>query len=82
MYVAEYYINIINYGISNNTFDNGMKLADITHIHKKDEKMDKKNYCPATRLRFSNELYKIGEYAIKNLSQYLCIRKDIMFNML
>ena len=24
--------NIINYGISNNTFDNGMKLADITPI--------------------------------------------------
>ena len=70
--------NIINYGISNNTFDNGMKLADITPIHKKDDKTDKKNYRPVSGLSAGSKIFKrviqnqIGEYANKFLSQYLC----------
>ena len=34
---SEFLLTIINFGITNATFDEGMKLADITPIFKKDE---------------------------------------------
>ena len=34
---SEFLLNIINFGITNATFNEGMKLADITPIFKTDE---------------------------------------------
>ena len=34
---SESLLNMINFGISNSTFDDGMKSADITPIFKRDE---------------------------------------------
>ena len=37
IFVSEFLLNIINFGITNATFDEGMKLLDITPIFKKDK---------------------------------------------
>ena len=53
----------INYGIINSVFDDSMKLADLTPVHKKDDIMNKCNYRPIVAypraLKFSRELYKV-----------------------
>ena len=36
--------NVINNGIANSCFDNGLKLADLTPIHKDDDTTNIKNY--------------------------------------
>ena len=70
--------NIINHGIIINTFDNAMKLADITPIHKCDEKINKKKYRPVSGLIAGSKIFErimqkqMGEYLEKLLSEYLC----------
>ena len=39
---GEFLLNIINYGITNSIFDNGMKRADITPFPKEEKSNDKK----------------------------------------
>ena len=43
---SEFLLNIINFGISNSTFDDGMKSAIFTPIFKRDEPIFKENYRP------------------------------------
>ena len=69
---------IINVCIKNAKFDNGMKLADITPVHKKDDKTDKSNYCPISGLPSDSKIFEriiqrqIGQYMETFLSKYLC----------
>ena len=39
-------LNIMNFGITNSTFDDGMKFADVTPIFKTDKSICKENYHP------------------------------------
>ena len=39
---------IINNSIFTSNFDHGLKYADLTPVHKKDDTIDKKNYQPIT----------------------------------
>ena len=70
--------NIINHGIILNTFDNVMKLAEITPIHKCDEKINKKKYRPVSGLIAGSKIFErimqkqMGEYLERFLSEYLC----------
>ena len=42
--------DIINFYIKNSKFDDTMKLADITTVHKNDDKTNKSNYSPISVL--------------------------------
>ena len=71
-------LNIINFGISNSTFDAGMKSAIITPIFKKNEPIYKENYrtiscLPAGSKIFERILHKqIASYVETYFSPYLC----------
>ena len=69
---SEFLLNIINFGITNTTFDEGMRLADITPIFKKDESFSKENYCPVSclpaGLRCLKEFYTNKSPHILNLT--------------
>ena len=47
---SEFIYEIINHNIRNSQFDDGMKLADITPVHKKDDVTIKSNYRPTSGL--------------------------------
>ena len=55
-----------------------MKLADITPVHKKDDKTDKSNYRPISGLPSGSKIFEriiqrqIGQYMEIFLSKYLC----------
>ena len=81
--------NIINNGIKDLMFDEGMKSADITPVHKKGDKTDKRNYRPVSVLPVVPKIFEriiqkqIGIYIEKTLSPYLCgYCKGIMLSML
>ena len=59
----------INYGIRNSVFDDSMKLADLTPVHKKDETVNKCNYRHISGLPSQGQ---IGNFVDKLLSPYLC----------
>ena len=71
-------LNIINNCISNNTFDEGMKNADLTPVHKKDKDTDEKTYRPVSGLPAGSKIFErimhkqIGGYIEKFLSPFLC----------
>ena len=75
---SEFLLNIINFEITKATFDEGMKLADITHIFKKDESFSNENYRPVSCLPagckvFERILHKQISICIEfYLSPYLC----------
>ena len=75
---SEFLLNIINFGITNATFDEGMKLADITPIFKKDESLSKENYYPVSCLPAGSKVFEkilhkqISSYIEIYLSPYLC----------
>ena len=50
--------NIVNFGITNSTFDDSMKLADITPIFKKDEIIRKENYRPISCLPAGSKIFE------------------------
>ena len=68
----------INYGIINSVFDDSMKLADLTPVHKKDDIMNKCNYRPISGLPSGSKIFEriiqgqIGDFVEKFLSPYLC----------
>ena len=55
---SELLFNIIHFGITNATFDEGMKLADITPIFKKDESFSKENYRPVSCLPAGSKVFE------------------------
>ena len=69
---------IINFCIINSKFDDGMKLADITPVHKKDDTTNKSNYRPISGLPSGSKIFEriiqrqIGHYMETFLSPYLC----------
>ena len=75
---SNYLHNIINSCIINSSFDDGMKLADISPIHKKDEFTNKSNYRPISGLPAGSKIFgriiqgQIGHYMETFLSPYLC----------
>ena len=75
---SEFLLNIINFGISNATFDERMKLADIMPIFKKDESFSKENYCPVSCLPAGSKVFErilhkqISAYIEFYLSPHLC----------
>ena len=75
---SENLLNIINIGILNSKFDDGMKSADITPIFKRDEPIYKENYRPISCLsagskKFERILHRqIASYIDTYLSPYLC----------
>ena len=75
---SEYLSSIINFGIDNCYFDTNMKLADVSPIHKKDEKTSKLHYRPVSGLTSGSKIYErvmqkqIGTFMEKYLSPYLC----------
>ena len=75
---SEFLLNIIIFRITNATFDEGMKLADITPISKKDESFSKENYRPVTCLPAGSKVFErilhkqISSYIAFYLTPYLC----------
>ena len=55
---SEFLLNIVNFGITNSTFDDSMKLADITPIFKKDEIIRKQNYRPISCLPAGSKMFE------------------------
>ena len=74
----EFLLNIMKFGITNSTFDDSMKLADITPIFKKDEIIRKENYRPISCLPAGSKIFErilqnqINSYIEIYLSPFLC----------
>ena len=77
----------INYGILNSVFDDSMKLADLTHVHKKDDTVNKRNYRPISGLPSGSKIFeriiqgKTGNFVDKLLSPYLYGYRKGVYNM-
>ena len=75
---GEFLLNIINYGITNSIFDNGMKRADITPFPKEEKSNDKKNFRPISVLPAGSKIFErilhkqISSHIENYLSSYLC----------
>ena len=75
---SEFLYEIINHNIRNSKFDDGMKLADITPVHKKDDVTIKSNYRPISGLPAGSKIFEriiqrqIALYMETFLSPYLC----------
>ena len=75
---GNYLHNIIIFCITNSNFDDGMKLADISPVHKKDDITNKSNYRPISGLSAGSKIFgriiqvQIGNYMETFLSPYLC----------
>ena len=75
---SEFLLNIVNSGINNSTFDDGMKFADIILIFKKDETICKENYCPISCLPAGSKFFErilqkqMNSFIEKYLSPFLC----------
>ena len=75
---AEPILDIVNDGIRDGIFDDELKLADITPIHKKDETTVDSNYRNVSVLPVVSKIYEkvlqkqIGDYMEEVLSPYLC----------
>ena len=69
---------IINNGISNSCFDGGLKLADLTPVHKADETTNKENYRNISLLPVVSKIFEklmqtqISLYMEIFLSPFLC----------
>ena len=74
----------MNFGITNSTFDDSMKLADITPIFKKDEIIRKENYRPISCLPAGSKIFErilqnqINSYIEIYLSPFLCAQYAVM----
>ena len=82
---GEFLLNIINYGITNSIFDNGMKQADIIPFPKEEKSNDKKNFRPISVLPAGSKFFErilhkqISSHIENYLSSYLCgYRKSLL----
>ena len=55
---SEFLYEIINHNIRNSKYDYGMKLADITPVHKKDDVTIKSNYRPISGLSAGSKIFE------------------------
>ena len=75
---SKFLLNILNFGITNSTFDNGMKFADVTPIFKTDESIRKENYRPISCLSAESKIFErilqkqIATYIETYLSPFIC----------
>ena len=75
---GEFLLNIINYGITNSIYDNGMKRADITPFPNEEKSNDKKNFRPISVLPAGSKIFErilhkqISSHIENYLSSYLC----------
>ena len=70
---------IVNNAILDCMFPDKLKLADISPLHKKDDKTDKKNYRPISILQV---VHKIFERIMQNyIHTCACIEKEIIHSM-
>ena len=75
---SEYLLNIINFGILNSKFEDGMKSADSTPIFKRDEPIYKENYRPISCLSAGSKIFErilhrhIPSYIGTYIRPYLC----------
>ena len=73
-----YLYEIINHSLINSNFDDGMKIADITPVHKKDDVTNKSNCRPISGLPSGSKLFEriiqkqIAIYIETCLHPYLC----------
>ena len=64
--------------IENNDFPQNLKLADIIPVYKKNDPLDKTNYCPVSILPVISKIFErimqkqINDFIISFLSRYLC----------
>ena len=56
--ISHFLYNNFNSSLPCSTFPTGMKCADVTPIHKKDDKTDKTNYCPISILPNLSKVYE------------------------
>ena len=69
---------IINKGINNSNFTEGLKKADLTPIHKKDDANEKSNYRPISLLPSISKIFErvmekqISMHVDRFLSPFLC----------
>ena len=70
--------NIISRGIATGNFDDGMKIADLTPVHKKDVTTKETNYRNISGLAAGSKVFErimhrqMGEFVNKFLSPYMC----------
>ena len=70
--------NNSNRSITSSSFPDKLKLADISPIHKKDDRSEKKNYRPVSILPTVSKIYEkimyyqIYEYFENKFSKYQC----------
>ena len=70
--------NIVNRSLEHSNFPDKLKLADITPIHKKDNRNDKQNYRPVSILPSISKIFEkiiyfqINQYFDKKLSKFRC----------
>ena len=64
--------------VQNKTFPTNLKLADVTPIFKKLERISKENYRPVSVLPTISKIFErlmqeqMNSFVVKNLSPYLC----------
>ena len=69
---------ILNSGIRNSCFDNGLKRADLTPVHKTDDRTNKRNYRNVSLLPIVSKIFEkltqsqISAYIKTFLSPFLC----------
>ena len=56
--ISHFLYHNFNNSLSCSTFPTGMKYADVTPTHKKDNKTDKTNYLPISILRNLSKVYE------------------------
>ena len=76
--ISHFLYHNFNTSLSCSTFPTAMKYADVTPIHKKDDKTDKTNYCPISILPNLSKVYErlmynpISPYFDSVFSKFQC----------
>ena len=69
--------NLINRGLRTSTFDQSLKYADLTPVHKKDDTTDKKNYRPISLLPVTSKIFE--RVMVQQIGAYVDKFKSLMW---